>query len=483
MNRRRTRLPNFGAGIVGIVVIAVICYLVFGGSVPFTGSPFVLKALFTTDTNLHVASPVRIAGVNVGQVTSVQRVSGSSSAAVVTMSIANNGLPIHADATLNIRPRIFLEGNWYVDLEPGTPGAPVLSSGETLPAANTSGPVQLDRILSSLNSSARQNLQTLLQGIGATLTLPPTPAQDAAQDPSVRGLTAAQALNLSLKYSADAFKVSAIVNQALLGEQPHDLSQVVVGNEQIFRALASTGTQLASFVTTFNSTLAALAARQQDLSATIALLPPVLRATDSSDSALDASFGPTQEFAKEFLPSVQQLGPTIDAGIPWLNQANQLLSPNELGGLLHYLTPAVQQTASTAGETETFLRSSDELARCFNHNLIPTGDAVIQDPPVGTGEPVYQELFQSAVGLAGAAQNFDGNGRYIRSNPAGGAYRVQTQSLPQGSGPLYGNAVFPASSLHSRPAWPGQPPPLQQNVLCYQNSAPNLNNVTTGSGP
>ena len=40
------------------------------------------------------------------------------------MDIQQNGLPIHADATVDIRPRIFLEGNFYVDLKPGTPERP-----------------------------------------------------------------------------------------------------------------------------------------------------------------------------------------------------------------------------------------------------------------------------------------------------------------------------------------------------------------------
>ena len=39
------------------------------------------------------------------------------------------------------------------------------------------------------------------------------------------------------------------------------------GNEQVFRALASRQSELASLVTTFNATMAALAARQHDLSA------------------------------------------------------------------------------------------------------------------------------------------------------------------------------------------------------------------------
>ena len=76
-------MPRFRAGVIGILVIAAACYLVFGGGLPFSGSPFVLKAVFTANTNLHVPSPVRIAGVTVGQVTGVQRISSNSDAAVV----------------------------------------------------------------------------------------------------------------------------------------------------------------------------------------------------------------------------------------------------------------------------------------------------------------------------------------------------------------------------------------------------------------
>jgi len=182
--RRRSRVTAFGAGIIGIVVIAAACYLVFGGSLPFSGSSFVLKAAFTTQTQLQIPSPVRIAGVNVGQVTSVQRVSHGSDAAIVTMNINPSGLPIHAGATARIRARIFLEGNFYVELSPGSPSAPILQSNSTLPAASTSGPVQLDRVLAALNADARANLQTLLIGFGSTLSLPPTAAQNAASDSS-----------------------------------------------------------------------------------------------------------------------------------------------------------------------------------------------------------------------------------------------------------------------------------------------------------
>ncbi len=418
--------------------------------------------------------------MDVGQVTSVRRLGSRTQAAVVTMDIDSGGLPIHADATADIQSRIFLEGNFYVDLHPGSPNAPTLDSGRTLPPANTAGPVQLDRVLAALNSNARANLQTLVQGFGGALNNPPTATQDATHDPSVRGLTAAQALNRSLKYSAGAFKASAIVNQALLGTRPHDLSGAVQGNEEVFRALASRQSQLASLVTTFDSTMGALASRQQDLSATIAALPPLLRTANRALTSLDASFGPTRAFAKAILPSLPQLDPTIGQALPWLAQATALVAPSELGGLVKDLTPAVQQTASALQSTTKLLSQSDTLARCAVHNLVPTGNAVIQDPPLNNGVPVYQELLQTAVGLASAGQNFDGNGRYLRSTPAGGSTGVQTGNLGS-QGPLFGNAVL--QPLGTRPAWPGQAPPVKSSRPCFQNAAPDLNRVSTGAGP
>jgi phospholipid/cholesterol/gamma-HCH transport system substrate-binding protein len=480
VRRHRPRISNLAAGLIAAVVLAVVVYLAFGGSTPFAGKPFVLKAVFTSETQLHIPSPVRIAGVDVGQVTSVKRLAGGSQAAVITMELNSDGLPIHANATVAIQSRIFLEGNFYVDLSPGTPNAPDLGSGATLPVANTSGPVQLDRVLAALNSNTRASLQTLVQGFGGALDNPSTVAQDASQDPSVRGLTAAQALNQSLKYSAGAFKASAIVNRALLGTRPHDLSGAVQGNEQVFRALASRQDQLASLVSTFDSTMGALAARQQDLSATIAALPPLLRTANRALASLDASFGPTRTFAKALEPSLPQVDPTIGEALPWLSQATKLVSPGELGALVADLTPAVQATASALQTTQSLLSQSDKLARCATHNLVPTGNEVIQDPPLNNAVPVYQELLQTSVGLASAAQDFDGNGRYLRSTPAGGSVPVQTSNLGS-QGPLFGNAVL--APLGTRPAWPGQAPPVKSGRPCYQNAAPDLNRASTGAGP
>jgi phospholipid/cholesterol/gamma-HCH transport system substrate-binding protein len=480
MRRHRSRISNLVAGLIAIVVIGVVCYLVFGGSVPFTPSPFVLNATFTSQTELHLDSPVRIAGVDVGTVTSIQMVKGSPSAAIVSMNINGNALPIHANATADIRPRLFLEGSYYIDLQPGTPSAPILHSGQTLPASNTTGPVQLDRVLSALNSNTRANLETFLRGFGAALDAKPTPAQDATQDPTQRGLTAGQSLNESLNYAYKAFQAASIVNEALLGQQPNDLSGVVVGSDHTFSGLAASQAHLAHLVVSFNQTMRALAARQDDLSETIALLPPTLRAIDSALGPIQDSFGPTREFASALEPSIKQLNPTIEAAFPWVAQSTALFSPQELRGLLSDLTPAIQGTASTLNSSKALLSGSDTLARCFIHNIIPTGNEKISDPPLTTGLDVYQELFQSSVGLASIGQNFDGNGRYLRAAAGGGDDLVQTGPLGS-AGPLFGNAVLP--SLGTRPAYPGQAPPIRGNVPCFKNAAPNLNAAKTGAAP
>ena len=114
----------------------------------------------------------------------------------VTFTVDNEGQPIHKDATITIRPRLFLEGNFFLDLRPGSPNAPDLSSGDDIPVSQTATAVQLDQILTSLQKNNRRDLKQTLTGYGDALTHVPTAAEDKTQDrASVQGKTAAQALN------------------------------------------------------------------------------------------------------------------------------------------------------------------------------------------------------------------------------------------------------------------------------------------------
>src|SRR5213080_2082773 len=130
--RRRRAMTPLRAGLLAAVLIAVFSFFGFTKYNPFA-HPFKLHATFQSANNLQPKSPVRIAGVDVGKVKQVEPIKGSGSgAAKVTMEIYKKGLPIHTDAELKIRPRIFLEGNFFVDLQPGTPGTPNEKDGGTI---------------------------------------------------------------------------------------------------------------------------------------------------------------------------------------------------------------------------------------------------------------------------------------------------------------------------------------------------------------
>src|SRR5205085_1354337 len=118
--------------------------------------------------------------------------------------VDDQGLPLHTDAQVQIRPRLFLEGNFFLDLQPGSPSAPELPDGGTIPITQTATAVQLDEVLTALQKPARRGLQRLLEGYGTGLTYQPTAADDADQDPIVQGETAAKSLNDAFKYGGPA---------------------------------------------------------------------------------------------------------------------------------------------------------------------------------------------------------------------------------------------------------------------------------------
>ncbi|MBX5468968.1 MAG: MCE family protein [Thermoleophilaceae bacterium] len=484
MRRVRVKgLSPFKAGLIAAIVIAIVSVLVFTKDIPFT-QPYTIKAVFANTASLAPRSPVRIAGVDVGQVKKVEPFEDGygqrTSAAVVTMQIEDKGLPIHRDATVKIRPRIFLEGNFFVQIDPGTPSAPTLHSGDTIPMTQTRAPVQIDQVLATLQTSTRTSLQKLLVGYGDALNGQPLPGEDDDQDPAVRGETAGKALNQSLRYSPDALRGTAVVNEALLGVDPHDLSKLVAGTQKVSAALNANEGQLQDLVTNFNRTVAAFAAEQGNLRETIRLLPGVLGKAERTFTHLTQSYGPTQQFAHDLIPGVKETPATIDAAYPWIAQTRRLVSPAELGGLVADLRPAVRDLASTTDVSLKLIPQLNLLARCTTDVIVPTGDKPIDDR-FATGLPNYQEFWQSMVGLAGESQNFDGNGPYTRFQTGGGFFPVRTGRVTGTAiDTLYGNAIRPI--LGTQPTMPAKTPPIRTDVPCYRNGVPNLTG-RIGAGP
>jgi phospholipid/cholesterol/gamma-HCH transport system substrate-binding protein len=474
------RLTPVQAGVIALLVIAIGAYLGFTKDVPFT-RPYELNAVFTNAPPIQKNSAVRIAGVEVGKVSKVEPVDGDSPGVRVTMKLEDEALPIHEDAQVEIRERIFLEGNVFLNVKPGSPSAPELDDGDTIPVSQTSAPVQLDQVLGVLQTDTRKNLRDLLVGYGEALNGEPQPGEDDDQDPDVQGETGGEALNDSLDYSAEALRGSALVNQALLGRELHDISKLIAGQQKVSAALSSSEGSLKDLITNFNVTMGALAAEETNLSATVRELPEVLEAAQPALDNLNAAFPSTRAWALEMIPGVRETPATIEAGFPWVRQTRALLRPSELQGLVDDLQPAVDDFAEFVDGQVQLLPVLDLFNRCQYNTVLPSGDTIIEDGALSTGIENYKEFFQALQGFVGAGQNFTGNGVYTRYQPGGGAYPVQTGPGQAGNRqPRYGNATAPP--LGTRPAR-GPKPPYRPNAPCHRQGVPDLNAAKIGPGP
>jgi ABC-type transporter Mla subunit MlaD len=471
-SRFKWRPSNAMIAVIFILVFTVGPYLAFTGHVPFTSYGYELKATFTNSANIALNSPVRIAGVDVGTVIGTERDGDNTT---VTFTVGGTGRPIHTDAFAAIRPRIFLEGNFFVELDPGSPSAPEFDSGSTIPVSHTSTGVQLDQILTSLQSPVRADLSRLLEGYGEALTHKPTAAEDATQLPEVKGKTGAEGLNGAFKYGGPAGRYSAQVTNALLGTQQHDLSRLVAGAGRTFGAFASREKDLQGLIVNFDTFTGALAAQSANLTATIHLLAPALAVGHASLVSLNRTLPPLRTYAIELTPAIARLPGLIAASKPWLAQARPLLSGKEGGGVARLLaesTPGLAGSAQ-AGKANA-LPQLNRISLCTTKVFVPTGNQTINDR-FSTGGPNYREFFFYLANFAGQSQNYDGNGPYLRLQPGGGNTLVE-QSNPNGNLSTdkldFANTIAPP--LGTQPQVGGRPP-LKPEVRCSTNPVPDVN--------
>jgi virulence factor Mce-like protein len=472
MNRRRERVPNWLIAVLFILVFTIGPYVAFTKHIPFTSYGYELKATFTNSANIALKSPVRIAGVEVGKVISTER---DGDATTVTITVDNSGRPIHMDAFASIRPRIFLEGNFFVELDPGSPSSPELGSGGTIPISHTSTAVQIDEVLTALQSPVRADLGRLLESYGNALTHEPTEAENLDQLPQVKGLSGGQALNKAFQYGGAAGKYSAQVTNALLGMQKHDLAKLVAGSSRTFAAFSADQAALQGLIDNFNVFTGALADQSENLSTTVKELAPTLHTAHTSLVSLDKSLPPLRTYAIELKPAVAELPGLISSSKPWLAQVRPLLSGKEGGGVAKLLAQATPGLAgATQSGKEVALPQLNQLSQCTTKVLVPTSEETINDQ-FSTGGPNYREFWYLLSDFASASQNFDGNGPYVRAQPGGGPYLLEEINPNFKNIPLqhqFTRSIEPPQGVQPQL---GGAPEAKPEVRCDTNPVPDLN--------
>lgn len=460
MNRRLDHKHLIPPALVGVgVIVAMLCafWLAATKQLPWVNQ-HELKLQFSSANHLRPNSPVRIAGVNVGVVEKVERGPGVS--ATVTASIDGDALPVHSDATAEIRPRTFLEGNFFVDLHPGSPSTDELGDGGVVPVGQTRVPVQFDQVLTTFQPRPREQLRRTLNELGTALD---------GDGP--------RALNATFPVLPPLLRDAAAVSEALGGTQPHDLSRAIAATSRVTETLAEHRPELGSLVSSFAAVARALSDDQRALAGSITGLETVLEDAPPSLAALERAVPETRELVAELRPALREAGPVIAAAEPTVDQVQGLLGPAELPKLVGVAEPTVSSLASFLPDGTTTAAALRGPTSCLLNSAIPTLKTAIDDGPLSSGEPVYREIFYSNVGLSSASQNFDGNGFATRYYAGFGDDLVATPF--GGASQLFG--WLPDPPLGSRPRKPAQPPPLEPTEPCTESDPIDLS-AQTGPG-
>ena len=433
-------MTPFKAGVLAVTTLVLFAYFGFTKANPFA-NPYELKAMFRDVQNLKTRSPVRIAGVEVGKVTKVEPKDGGG-AAEVTMELKEDALPIHDDARAQIRSRIFLEGNFFVDVQPGSPSTGELDDGSTLPITQTASTVTLPDILDVLDSDVRTDLQTFLHEYGTV---------------ALRG-GGAKAFNRAVKSFKPAYRYGALTNDALLGVEPdRDIQRLLRGQQRTFAALSANPDALKELVTDLNTTAGAIASEDTALAAAVPALRDTLREGYPALGALNAALPTLRTFSREALPGVRSSVPALDAAIPWITQARGLVQPSELRGLAADLRHAVPSLVKLNTRLVPFLKQLRALSSCTNTVLVPFAESDIPSIEEGnSGHSVREQINRSFVGLAGESRVNDANTPVFHIqgvNP----FKLATGRIEPAAPP---NANMPPAHRPDVPCETQQPPNL-----------------------
>ncbi|MDX6649146.1 MAG: phospholipid/cholesterol/gamma-HCH transport system substrate-binding protein [Solirubrobacteraceae bacterium] len=457
MRRNQPRgLSRVQAGAILLVLAVIATYFGFTKAIPFQHH-WEIKAQFQNATNLRKGSFVRIGGVNVGKVVGIDSLRKGDSGAVATLRIDEAGRPIHKDATLKIRPNIFLEGNTFIDIKPGSPSTPALGDGDTVPITQTSNAVQIDQIFTALQADTRRNLQLLLQELGHGLSG-----------------AGAQGYNKSIDYWQDAFRGSAVVNDATLGILPHDLSNYISRSGAVAGALDRNPEALKSLITDFNTTAAAFAVEQNNLRATVAELPRTLRAAQPALAALNRSFPPLRRLIVDFRPAVRSSGPAIDASLPFVREARGLVRSTELQGLVSDLRPLVPDLARLNVNLVPLYEQVRSASSCQNEVILPWSHDTVPDPNFPATGQVYQEGVSGLPGLGAESRSGDANGQWARVLAGNASTVYAVSGVDKTLGKRVGLTNFPLKGVNPPPS---ERPPSRYDVPCETQQRPDLSTI------
>jgi phospholipid/cholesterol/gamma-HCH transport system substrate-binding protein len=350
------------------VGFALSCFLLllflwvsFGGPVPLKPESYRINAYFPEATQLATESDVRIGGVSVGKVKSVElapedkRIGGQDTSEA-EIEIEPQFAPISSDARAILRQKTLL-GETYVELstgsEPGGTGEPVslgsaandpgsspadvptIPEGGDLALSRVQDATQIDDIFNALDPETRRAFQQWQQGAAVAI--------------DGRSLDLNDALGNLGPFLGDASDVLGV-----LRSQRDQLQGLVRDTGTVFDALSERDGQLADAITGSNATFETLASEDESLRRFFQVAPTFESEARLTLQRLDAFQRNAHPLVKELLPvandisptlrSVRELSPNLRSLFFDLNDLNRVSKRGlpALAGFLHELRPTLK---------------------------------------------------------------------------------------------------------------------------------------------
>lgn len=460
MRPRRARRRRLHPLVIAVLVIAaavVVTVYAFNQGVPFVHR-FTLHADVANSLNVRGGDPVRIAGIDVGKVASVTPHGAGTS---IEFTLDSSALPVHRNATVRIRDRLFLEGSYYLDLDPGTPAAPALRDGATIPVAQTSGPVQFFQVLSIFDRPTRSALTGMLNQLYEGF-----------------GGAGAAGLKQAAPQFAPLESDSAQIERALQGTSPGDVGRLLRTSAGVMGTLAQSSAQLTGLVSALNATAGALVSSDGALAQSVSGLDQTLRAAPATLTALDRALPPVSALARALDPSLRIAPPILTALTATVSQLSVALAPAQRGPLIASLRATFEQLPAILTQLAGAFPVGKQVTDCLRTHVIPILVQQVPDGSLSSGESVLQDFLHFLPGLAGASGSFDANGPYTRFVAGGG-----TNSLSGGLAgqPLVSTPPPGGGTIQGvRPQWIGDltPSDFRPDAQCAAQKLPSLASPT-----
>ena len=361
------------ARLAGMVLFALSCFAIllflwtsFGGPTPLAPKQYRFSADFPEATQLADEADVRISGVKVGRVVSID-LSGYRTRAVI--EIQRRYAPIPRDTKAILRQKTLL-GETYIELSPGDRSSGDLPDGGLLPPRQILSTVQLDEVTRALDPRTRRDLQRMLRGLSLAVN-------GRSQDLN-------DALGNLGPFAGDTTDLLTI-----LDEQHGALRRVVRDTGTVLDAVSRRQGDLSGLIAAGDRVLSTTAARNRDLADAVRILPTTL-------AELRPTLDSVRQTAVDAAPVVSQLRPAARSLAPTLVDA-EALAP-QLQGLFGDLDRVITLSRTALPGLTRVLDSAGPAM----HVLVPT---LQQAYPVVQYLGVYkQEIVSAIANMAASTQ-------------------------------------------------------------------------------